>query len=82
LRKLLIGFLRGLLDADQQHQFRRLAICELDPQRFEQIRDGIYQLSGSPLCEDVEITINEVRLPRRWSRPRAGSSRAFASPCS
>ena len=63
LRNLLIGFLRGLRDADRDHQFRRIVLCENDPGRFTQLKEELFRLSSTVLTEDVEITFDEVVLP-------------------
>jgi CHAT domain-containing protein len=63
LRNLLTGFFRGLLDADRDHSFRRLIICEYDRERYTALKEEIYRLSSTPLCQDVEITFDEQTLP-------------------
>jgi pimeloyl-ACP methyl ester carboxylesterase len=63
LRNLLTGFIRGLCDADRDHHFRRLVICEFDPGRYLQLKEELYRLSSTALCQDVEITFDEVTLP-------------------
>jgi CHAT domain-containing protein len=62
LRNLLLGFFRGLRDADRDHQFRRLIVCEKDPDRYVQLKEELLRLSSTALCEDVELTFDEVRL--------------------
>jgi len=63
LRNLLNGFFRGLCDADRDHHFRRVIICEKDEQRYVELKQELYRLSSTPLCQDIEITFDEVRLP-------------------
>lgn len=78
LRGLLTGFLTALLDADRDHHFRRVIICELDPCRYDEMKAELFRLSSTPLCEQVEITFDEIRLPEarpvaippRLARPR------------
>ncbi len=64
LEHMLKGFLRGLLDADDDRRFRRVTLCELDPQRFEEIKRELFRLAGTPLFGDVEVTFDERILPR------------------
>jgi pimeloyl-ACP methyl ester carboxylesterase len=63
LRSLLTGFLRGLKDADHDHHFRRMVICENDPDRYLRLKQELYRLSSTALCENVELTFDEVKLP-------------------
>jgi pimeloyl-ACP methyl ester carboxylesterase len=63
LRNLVTGFLRGLKDADPKHRFRGITLCENDAARFAELKSGIYQLAGTPLFEDIEVTLSEVELP-------------------
>jgi CHAT domain-containing protein/pimeloyl-ACP methyl ester carboxylesterase len=62
LRNLLTGFIRGLSDADVDHRFRRLVICERDHERYTELKAELYRLSSTPLCEDIEFTFDEVSL--------------------
>lgn len=63
LTKLLTGFFRGLKDADHHHHFRGITICETDRDRFLLIQKELYRLCGTPLFDDVEVTLREVTLP-------------------
>ncbi|HTO04023.1 MAG TPA: CHAT domain-containing protein, partial [Opitutus sp.] len=63
MRALLRGFFRGLDDADTDHDFRRITFCELDESRFEQLKWTLYRLWSTPLCEGVEVTLREEKLP-------------------
>ena len=62
LRNLLTGFIRGLSDADTDHRFRRLVICEWDQARFTELKEELFRLSSTSLCQDVELTFDEVAL--------------------
>jgi len=62
LQNLMMGFARGLKDADQDHTFRRVMICELNPQRYQDIRTALLQLASTSLFDDVEVTFDEVVL--------------------
>ncbi len=77
LRNLLIGFLRGLRDADRDHQFRRIVLCENDPARYTQLKEELFRLSSTVLTEDVEITFDEVVLPPAMVAESTRSARAL-----
>lgn len=77
LRNLLIGFLRGLRDADRDHQFRRIVLCENDPARYTQLKEELFRLSSTVLTEDVEITFDEVVLPPPMVAAETGRTRAL-----
>ncbi len=62
LAHLLTGFLRGLADADTGHDFRRLTLCELDPERFAEMRSEVLRLATTPLFGEVEVTLGEQHL--------------------
>ncbi len=64
LRSLLAGFVRGLVDADHDHIFRRVVICERDAESFMAIKQELFRLSSTPLCEGVEVTFDETLLPQ------------------
>jgi hypothetical protein len=63
LENLLAGFLAGLADADKAQRFRRIILCEYDPQRYQELREGLYRLSATPLFDALEVTLDELILP-------------------
>src|SRR5579884_3704912 len=63
LENLLAGFKRGLDDADRAQRFRAITICETDPARYADMKSALYRLAGSPLFDDIELTLNETELP-------------------
>jgi len=63
LESLLVGFVKGLKDADATQKFRSVTLCEAQPERFEEIKRELFRLSSTELFEDLEITFDEVRLP-------------------
>ncbi len=71
LRNLLAGFFDGLRDADRDRRFRRIVLCEWDEQRYAEMREELFRLSGSALFEDVEVTFDELALPRPRASERA-----------
>jgi CHAT domain-containing protein len=79
LRNLLIGFFRGLQDADRDHQFRRLVICEQNAERYVQVKEELYRLSSTDVCADVELTFDEVRPQPLAEPPEAVSRRPPAA---
>ena len=56
------GFMKALRGIEQT-RLRGFTICELDQDRFREIRDTFYQLLRTPLFDDVEVTLTEVDLP-------------------
>ena len=63
LRNQLAGFFAALTAADPDRQLRRITLCELDAERYDEIRRELLQLSATPLFEDVEVLFDEVQLP-------------------
>ena len=64
LQSFLAGLVRGILDADGNQTFRRVTICEIDDQRYSQLRDALYQLARTQLFEKVEVTLQELPQPK------------------
>ncbi len=63
LRHMLAGFVRGLLDADKGHNFRRVTLCETDSVRFSEIREQLYRLASTELFDAIEVSFEEEELP-------------------
>lgn len=63
LRNLLEGFIRGLTNTPDTRVFRGFTLCELDPDRYQLMRNELFYLSGTPLFEPLEVEFNEVELP-------------------
>ena len=63
LHHMMSGFTRGLVDADGDHRFRGITICELDPDRYRRIQHCLYSLCGTRLFDNVEVTLREKHLP-------------------
>jgi len=68
LSNLLTGFVRGLKDADRDHLFHRVTICENDPKRYAQLTRDLYDLCGGTLFDDIELTLSLRTLPSPPSR--------------
>jgi hypothetical protein len=71
---LLRGVLGSLRDVDPHQRFRGMTICEMDPEKFEFIRNQIYIGCREEFCQDVDIVVRERRLrqPERET-PRGGA---------
>ena len=63
LQNLVSGFFRGLKDADRNHSFRRITICENDRERYAEIKQQLLSLASTTLFQDVEVTLTELTLP-------------------
>ena len=63
LQRMLSGFVRGLLDADQGHSFRRVTLCEMDAERFNELREHLYRLASTKLFDEIEVSFEEEELP-------------------
>jgi len=59
----LAGFFRGLRDADHRQDLRRITFCEIDPERFAEMRAEVYRLASTSLFDDVQVTFSEEKLP-------------------
>lgn len=79
LECLLRGFVRGLLDADRRHLFRRITLCELDPARFDAIKRELFRLTAIVFFNDIEVTFDEIHLPPA-PEPPAPVARGLAAP--
>jgi pimeloyl-ACP methyl ester carboxylesterase len=77
LKRMLDGFVRGLLESDVGHNFRRVTVCETDPDRFVQLREQLYRLGSTELFDQIEVSFDEVELPPPPSAP--APSRGLAS---
>ncbi|HZD93952.1 MAG TPA: CHAT domain-containing protein, partial [Candidatus Sulfotelmatobacter sp.] len=69
LKGLLTGFLRGLKDADPRQRFRSITFCEMDPQRYAEMKNELYRLAGTALFDDVEMTLDEIEVPQPAQAP-------------
>jgi hypothetical protein len=68
----LTGFFRGLRDADTEHRFQGVTICETDRKRYDAIKRELYRLSSTPLFDQVEVTIDEIHLPPMVEKKNLG----------
>lgn len=69
LENLVRGFIEALLEADPQHRFRRIALCEKNAERYAAMKQRLYELAGTPLFEQVELTIDELPPPPPSAAP-------------
>lgn len=62
---LLKGFIEGLEESDTNLEFQRIVLCEYDPQKFEDLKEEMYQLVATSLFDRVEVEFDVVQAPRR-----------------
>ncbi|MGZ9013844.1 MAG: CHAT domain-containing protein, partial [Burkholderiales bacterium] len=79
LEAMLRGFFRGLEDTDREQAFRSITLCEIDEARYDALKWAMYRLSSTELCERVEVTLSELRLPPAPTARRAGKAALPAS---
>ena len=77
---LLRGVLGSLRDVDSHQRFRGMTICELDPEKFELIRNEIYVGCREEFCADVDIVVRERRLRQPEREAPRGGAQAPAKP--
>lgn len=56
------GVIGGLRDADHEGRFRGFTICELDADKFANIRDEIVRGCLSDFCKDFDVVVRERHL--------------------
>ncbi len=59
----LLGFFRGLGEADLDQTLRRIVLCEFDPDKYLEMKEEIYRLASTSLFDDFQVTIDEITLP-------------------
>ncbi|PYS07690.1 MAG: hypothetical protein DMG17_30255, partial [Acidobacteria bacterium] len=69
LQNLLIGFFRGLKDADPRHRFRSITFCEADRVRFAEMKAEVYRLAAWSLFDEVDLDLDEIEVPPSESQP-------------
>jgi CHAT domain-containing protein len=75
----LLGFFRGLRDADRDQEMRRITFCEIDVDRFREMKEEVYRLARTNLFDDVQVTLSEVELPPPTQPAPTDHSRLAAS---
>jgi pimeloyl-ACP methyl ester carboxylesterase len=63
LANLLLGFLRGLAEGDQDGRLRCITLCEDDQERFMQMHAELLRLTTTSLFDDLEATVEITKLP-------------------
>ncbi len=58
----LAGYFRGLRDCEESKRIRRITLCEIDDERFQQMKEEVYRLASTPLFEDIQVTFDEQIL--------------------
>lgn len=77
---MLRGFLRGLEDADHGESVRRIVICELDEQRYCDMRRHLICLATTKLCADIEFVLSDLEPLPEVRRLRALNVHASLAP--
>jgi len=77
LCNLLTGFIRGLQDADRDHHFRSITLCEMNSERYLAIKQELFRLASTSLFDDVEVTFEEISVPQP-ATPAPGMPRYLA----
>lgn len=80
LQNLLKGFFRALTDTDSRRGPRRVTLCEWDPERYASMKHELFRLSGTPLFDEVEVTIDEEVLPQPARAVRRPAAPAESQP--
>ncbi|MEZ6124602.1 MAG: CHAT domain-containing protein [Planctomycetaceae bacterium] len=64
------SLVQGYLDAltaiganENSVQFRRVALVEYDQRKYAELKDEVYRLGGSELCNDIRLRLHEARYP-------------------
>ena len=63
LQAMLKGFIKGLIEADDNFEFQRIIICESDTTKFEDLKSELYRLASSTLFDDVEVDFDVIQIP-------------------
>src|SRR5262249_39624364 len=63
MNNLLTGFVRGLADSDPTLRFRGITLCEVDTERFAEMRQELFRLSSTSLFNEVDLIVDEVEVP-------------------
>jgi hypothetical protein len=71
MQNLLVGFFRGLKDADPNQRFRGITLCETNEKRYAEMKSELYRIAATPLFDDVELTLAEVEIPSAPEQPSA-----------
>ena len=78
MQNLLTGFVRALNDTDPRHRFRGITLCETDPARYAEMKAALLRTAGTSLFDDIELTLDEIRLPS--PAPTRGAAALAAGP--
>lgn len=76
---LLRGILGGLRDSDTEGRFRGFTICELDKEKFAEIRDEVFSGCRADFCQDFDIVVRERYIPYAPPAPPEGTRQAAAA---
>ena len=59
----LAGYFRGIKDSPHGGCVRRITLCEIDADRFREMKEAVYRLASTALFADFEVTFDETTLP-------------------
>ncbi len=76
-RKLFKGMFEALEDWDRDQSFSRIKICEMDPERYDEIVDSLNSAFARFNMTNCEIVVQEQPAPA-WARGRVASGRKRA----
>jgi pimeloyl-ACP methyl ester carboxylesterase len=71
MQNLLLGFFRGLKDADPNQRFRGITLCETNGERYAEMKSELYRMAATSLFDDMELTLSEVEIPPPAQQPIA-----------
>jgi pimeloyl-ACP methyl ester carboxylesterase len=71
MQNLLIGYFRGLRDADPNQRFRGMTLCETNADRYAEMKSELYRMAATSLFDDVELTLGEAEIPPPAEAPTA-----------
>ncbi len=76
---LLRGIFGGLRDSDTEGRFRGFTICELDKDKFAEIRDEVFSGCRADFCQDFDVVVRERYIPYAPPEPAPGTRQAAAA---
>jgi len=68
LANLVTGFFRVARDHPEARRLPSITLCEIDPARYAEMRAEVLRLASTPLFDDVEITLDEIRPVLPYAR--------------
>lgn len=76
IRSAIESFMKGYLEALkgsntalQSVRFRRVGICEMDAERYAELKDEAFRIGGTDLCRSVRLRLHEAKYPAMQITP-------------